>query len=169
MKSAIAAGLMYTGTICMLFASAPSAAAGADKAIALDRFAWLAGAWVLDDGKQHVEEFWSTPAPDMMIGMSRTLRDGKTSAFEFLRIVSHDDAVFYVAQPRGKPPVEFRLASFDGAQAVFVNAGTSDHLQRIVYRHNADDSLAARIEGTDAGKSFAEDYVYRRTPSHKQQ
>ena len=167
MKFAGATGAMMLGAVVLALAGPWVNAAEASRSVTLDRFAWLAGSWVLDDGKQHVEESWSTPAPDMLIGMSRTLRAGKTSAFEFLRIVARDDGVFYVAQPRGRPPVEFRLQSFDGAQAVFVNPGHSDHLQRIVYRHNADDSLVARIEGADAGKAFAEDYVYRRAAPQK--
>jgi len=162
MKCAVAIG-------ALVIALASTCANGADtsRSATLDRFAWLAGSWVLDDGKQHVEEFWSTPAPDMLIGMSRTLRAGKTTAFEFLRIVAREDGVFYVAQPRGRPPVEFRLQSLDGEQAVFVNPGHNDHLQRIFYRHNADDSLVARIEGVDAGRTFAEDYVYRRAAPQK--
>jgi hypothetical protein len=134
----------------------------------LDRFSWLAGHWISDNGKQQVDEFWSAPAPDMLIGMSRTLRDGKTVTFEFLRIAARDDGVFYIAQPRGRPPVEFRLQSYDGQQAVFANPGHADHLQRIVYRHNPDDSLVARVEGSNDGKRFAEDYSYRRAePQHR--
>src|SRR5262249_3916184 len=72
---------------------------------------------------------------------------------------------FYIAQPRGKPPVEFPLRSWDGAQAGFVNPGTSDHLRRIVYRRNADGSLTARIEGANDGRQFAQDYHHPRAPA----
>lgn len=128
----------------------------------LDELSWLAGAWTIDDETTHIEEFWSAPASDLMVGMSRTVRDGKTVAFEFMRIARRDDGIVYIAQPRGKPPVEFPLVSWDGAAAVFVNPGTSDHLRRIVYRRNADGSLTARIEGANGGQEFAEDYPYRR-------
>jgi len=130
--------------------------------ISLAALAWLGGSWIIDDGKQRVEEFWSAPADDSMIGMSRTLRDGKTQSFEFMRIASRPDGVFFIAQPRGKPPVEFVLQSWDGAQAVFVNPGNGDHLKRIVYRRNADGTLTARIEGDNDGTAFAEDFPYRR-------
>lgn len=128
----------------------------------LDALAWLGGSWIIDDGKQHIEEQWSAPANDLMIGMSRTVRDGKTQSFEFMRIEARSDGVFYIAQPSGKPPVEFPLQSWDGTQAVFVNPGNADHLQRIVYRRNADGTLTARIEGENAGAAFTEDYPYRR-------
>lgn len=133
----------------------------------LHHLAWLAGSWTLDDGKQRVEETWSAPADDMMIGMSRSVRAGRTTSFEFLRIMARADGVFYVAQPRGKPPVEFRLLRIDDRQAIFVNPGHADHLQRIIYRHDADDALSARIEGNDAGHAFAQDFAYRRAdPEH---
>ncbi len=148
--------------VVLLLASASSIAGDAPPRVAIDRFAWLAGHWVLDDGKQQVDEIWSTPAPDMLIGMSRAVSAGKTVSFEFLRIVAREDGVFYIAQPRGKPPVEFRLQSFDGREAVFVNPGHADHLKRIVYRRGANNTLTARIEGANDGKAFAEDFSYRR-------
>jgi hypothetical protein len=32
----------------------------------------------------------------------------------------------------------------------------------VIYRRNADGSLTARIEGENDGRSFSEDYAYRR-------
>jgi hypothetical protein len=157
------ASLLFT--VCTLLSSADGAAIDAPEKVPLDQFAWLSGHWVLDDGKQRVDEYWSAPASDMLIGMSRAVSAGKTVSFEFLRIVARDDGVFYIAQPRGKPPVEFRLQGFDGREAVFVNPGHSDHLTRVVYRRNADGTLAARIEGANEGKPFAEDFAYRRASS----
>jgi hypothetical protein len=130
--------------------------------VKLDVFAWLAGTWINDDGTRHIEEIWTAPAADLMLGMSRTLSNGGTASFEFMRISARADGVFYIAQPRGKPPVEFPLQSWDGKQAVFVNPGNGDRLKRIIYRHNSDGSFTARIEGADQGAEFAEDYPYHR-------
>ncbi|HEX7914126.1 DUF6265 family protein [Rudaea sp.] len=134
----------------------------ASPAIALDQFAWLAGNWTLEEGASRTDEIWTTPSSNLMLGMSRTLKGGKTVAFEFVSLQKRDDGVYYVAQPSGRPPVDFRLASYVNGEAVFVNPGHADHLQRIVYRRNADGSLTARIEGRDGDKPFAKDYVYRR-------
>lgn len=130
--------------------------------IKLDVLSWLAGTWINDDGGRRIEEIWTSPASDLMLGMNRTLKDGTTASFEFMRISVRADGVFYVAQPRGKPPVEFPLQSWDGTQAVFVNAGNGDHLKRIIYRHNNDGSFTARIEGSNQGADFAEDFPYHR-------
>jgi hypothetical protein len=134
----------------------------ASARIKLEVLSWLAGTWINDDDGRHIEEIWTSPASDLMLGMSRTLKEGTTAAFEFMRISVRADGVFYIAQPRGKPPVEFPLQSWDGTQAIFVNPGNGDHLKRIIYRHNADGSFTARIEGADHGAEFAEDYPYHR-------
>jgi hypothetical protein len=128
----------------------------------LEALNWLAGSWINDDGSRHIEEIWTAPAADLMLGMSRTLSGGRTASFEFMRISVRADGVFYIAQPRGKPPVEFPLQSWDGTQAIFINPGNGDHLKRIIYRRNSDGSFTARIEGANQGAEFAEDYPYHR-------
>ena len=79
-----------------------------------------------------------------------------------MRIVARPDGVFYVAQPRGKPPVEFPLQRWDGAALVFVNPGNADHLRRIVYRRVDASAMTARVEGANGGNEFADEYAYRR-------
>jgi hypothetical protein len=128
----------------------------------LDALSWLAGSWINDDSGRRIEEVWTAPAADLMLGMSRTLSGDRTASFEFMRISVRADGVFYIAQPRGKPPVEFPLQSWDGAQAIFINPGNGDHLKRVIYRHNSDGSFTARIEGANQGAEFAEDYPYHR-------
>ena len=43
--------------------------------------------------------------------MSRTVAGGRTTSFEFMRIEARADGIYYVAQPGGRPPVDFKLAS----------------------------------------------------------
>src|SRR5262245_1490935 len=74
-------------------------------------FAWLAGTWETTQGPRVVEELWSTPTTNAMIGMSRTVVGGRTAEFEFLRIEKRGDDLFYVPQPNGRPPVSFKLTS----------------------------------------------------------
>jgi hypothetical protein len=98
----------------------------------------------------------------MLVGMSRTVEAGRTISFEFIRIEARADGVFFVAQPGGRPPVDFRLASDPGPELVFLNPGHEDHLKRIIYRRQNADTMIARIEGADFWKSFAVDYPYKR-------
>ena len=132
-------------------------------ALTLGDIAWLAGDWQMTDGRRCVEEHWTAPASDTLIGMSRTSEGGRTVSFEFLRIEARADGVYYVAQPGGRPPVDFKLASPNGPELVFVNPGHADHLKRIVYRRLGPDRVSARVEGEDGGRAFAADYAYRRS------
>jgi Domain of unknown function (DUF6265) len=132
----------------------------------LQSLAWMAGAWELREGHSCTEEYWTMPASDALIGMSRTVQDGKTRSFEFVRIEARADGIYYVAQPGGRPPVDFKLASDPGPELIFVKPGHADHLKRIIYRRDGETGMAARIEGENNGKPFAVDFVYRRAPSN---
>lgn len=136
--------------------------AGIVLALTLLDFAWLAGDWQAVSGARCIEEHWTRPSSNMLVGTSRTVEGGRTVAFEFLRIEARADGIYYVAQPGGRPPVDFKLSSEDAAELVFLNPGHADHLKRIVYRRQGDAGLAARVEGEDSGRAFAVDYPYRR-------
>ena len=80
-------------------------------AITMSNLHWLAGSWEARDGETCTEEHWFAPADDVAVGVSRTTSNGKTVSYEFMRIEQRPDGIFYVAQPRGKPPFDFKLAS----------------------------------------------------------
>jgi hypothetical protein len=123
---------------------------------------WLAGQWQLTSADRCVEEQWTAPSSNMLVGMSRTVAAGRTTSFEFVRIEARADGIYYVAQPGGKPPVDFKLASDSASELVFVNPGHADRLKKVIYRRGADGNLTARIEGENNGTPFSEDYAYRR-------
>ena len=131
-------------------------------AVTLQDIAWLAGDWQLAGTKQCVEEQWTAPSSNMLVGMSRTVAGGRTTSFEFMRIEARADGIYYVAQPGGRPPVDFKLASDSATDLVFVNPGHADRLKKLIYRREPDGRLTARIEGENGGTPFAEDYAYRR-------
>jgi hypothetical protein len=143
-----------------------------DGGASLKDLTWLAGDWELRDGTDCVEEHWTLPAADKLIGMSRTIdHTGRTKSFEFVRIEARADGIYYVAQPGGRPGVDFKLTPESGAgtlagELIFVNPGHADHLKRIIYRRDGDGGLTARIEGENNGKPFAVDFPYRRAPSN---
>ena len=133
------------------------------KAGALNGVAWLAGEWVLVEWTRCTEEHWTSPSSNMLVGSSRSVAGGRTTSFEFMRIEARADGVYFVAQPGGHPPVDFKLASEPGPELVFLNPGHADHLTRVIYRRgDGGDTMTARIEGVDGGKPFAVDYAYRR-------
>lgn len=125
----------------------------------INKLGWLAGKWHIEDHGRVIDEQWTTPAGGMMLGMSRTVKDGKTVSFEFLRIVERPDGLVYMAQPEGRPPTEFRLASFAGDEWVFENP-EHPFPRKIRYKRLNDASLLARIE--DASGARHVDFSYSR-------
>ena len=106
--------------------------------------AWLNDAWTGTRNTSAIEERWSPPKGGAMLGVSRTVRGKKMTAFEYLRIVERDGGLVYVAQPSGNSPTEFVLTELDNQRAVFVNP-RHDYPQRIVYELSKEGALTASI------------------------
>jgi hypothetical protein len=128
----------------------------------LKMFAWLAGVWEMAQGPRVVEEHWTTPTSNAMIGLSRTVSGDRMAEFEFLRIEKRGSDLFYVPQPNGRPPVSFKLTSSAGGRFVFENTTGEDRVKRIEYVREGEDGLRAKVEGAQDGKPFALDFHYRR-------
>jgi hypothetical protein len=144
----------YVLIFCLLHVPVAGQEAGA-----LNKLGWLSGKWHIEDHGRVIDEQWTTVAGGMMLGVSRTVRDGKTLSFEFLRIVERPDGLVYIAQPEGRPPTEFRLASVDGGEWVFENP-EHPFPRRIRYKRVSDDSIVARIEDESGTKHV--DFPYLR-------
>lgn len=142
--------------VTVLLLTLASMAAAEDR---IEKLAWLGGAWKIDSNGRVIEEQWTAPAGGMMIGMSRTVKNGKTVEFEYLRIQQRDDGIFYIAQPGGRPATEFKLTSASESEWIFENL-QHDFPKRIRYRRNADGSLRARVEDETGKKGM--DFSYAR-------
>jgi hypothetical protein len=129
------------------------------KASAAD-VAWLAGCWQLDRGPRHIVEQWTPPAGGTLLGVSRTVVDGKTVEYEFLLIRERDGGLEYVAKPSGQAEATFKAASVTADEVVFENP-QHDFPQRIRYKKQPDGALTARIEGTLNGAARGIDFAYR--------
>jgi len=125
--------------------------AAAETREPLSDLGWLVGGWQGTMGKAQIEEHWIPPAGGTMLGVSRTVAGGRTVSFEFLRIEGRPDGPVYVAQPQGRPPVEFKLTQRSENRVVFENP-QHDNPKIIRYSKEADGSLRAEIEGDEKGK-----------------
>ena len=66
----------------------------------IDDLAFMSGDWQESSGSSQVDEHWTGVAGGSMMGMSRTVSGGRTVGFEYLRIESRTDGIYYVAHPR---------------------------------------------------------------------
>ena len=124
-------------------------------------FDWLAGHWCGGSGGRVIDEVWLPEAGGALVGMSRTVRDGKTESFEFMRLVPQGkDAGFHV-QPNGAPATVFAIVERD-AQRVRVANAAHDFPNTIEYRREGD-ALHAWIAGPGRdGKELRIPFDYRR-------
>jgi hypothetical protein len=118
----------------------------------LEGLRFIEGNWKGEFGGASIEEHWTEAAGGTMLGVSRTIVSGKTVAFEFLRIEKREDGVFYVAQPNGRPPTDFKLTKVSAGEAVFENP-QHDHPKIIRYRLG-DGTLVAEVEGDEGKQEF---------------
>ena len=112
---------------------------------------WLTGCWSRTDAEAGSGAQWTAPAGGTMLGVSRTVRDGRTVEYEFVVIrAAADGTVVYHAQPSGQSLTQFRLLHQADREVVFENAA-HDFPQRVGYRLGNDGALTAWIEGSRGG------------------
>ncbi|UGQ46290.1 DUF6265 family protein [Massilia endophytica] len=132
-------------------------------AASVDQLGWLAGCWASEGGEPGSGEQWMAPAGGTMLGTARTVKGGKTVAWEFVQIRALDDGrLAYVAKPHNQAEAAFPLRSVTENEVVF-EAPEHDFPQRIIYRREGSERLHARIEGTVKGKLKGIDFPLRRT------
>jgi len=122
--------------------------------------AWIAGHWTTKNDKLTTEEVWLAPAANLMVGAGRTV-GAKGAFFEFMRIEARGENLYFIAQPRGAPPTEFKSVKLEADTVVFENL-QHDFPQRVIYRRAGADRLDARTEGMVKGKLEGQDWQYQR-------
>jgi hypothetical protein len=148
--------------VALAFCMAASRTAAQDAPMNVATLAWMAGDWQTPaGGRMQSEEHWIPPAAGTLFAVSRTIAGERTVFFEFLRIETRADGVFYVAQPRGSRPTDFKCIRMSGAEVVFENL-QHDFPKRIIYRKNGDGSLTARVEGDGTEKEKPQDFNFQR-------
>lgn len=129
------------------------------------RLAWIAGCWMQTRANGRVDEQWMAPGGGVMLGMSRTLKDGKVREFEFLRIApAPNGKLAFIAKPSGQPEATFPLRDITDDTVVFENP-THDFPQRILYKRVDAKTIIGRIEGQIGGQARSMDYPYTRCPA----
>ena len=132
------------------------------SAASIGDLGWLTGCWSYDGQVVGSGEHWLIPAGQTMFGVSRSVRDSKTVAFEYLRIEQTDDSSLALfASPSGQNTTRFDLIQLGETEAVFENPA-HDFPQRIIYRLRGN-SLLGRIEGKSDGKEVAVDFPMTRS------
>ncbi|ALC13645.1 DUF6265 family protein [Sphingopyxis sp. 113P3] len=119
---------------------------------------WMTGAWEQNRPEgQWADEYWTPPRGGLMIGAARIGKGDKAVVFEHMRIIRRDDGTLvFLAQPFGRPAVEFPTVDAGSTMIEFANPA-HDYPQRIRYWREGD-RLKARISRMDGSQAEEWDY-----------
>ncbi len=154
MRTTLIAGLCLLSTTMLGAEVSPRATA--------EDFAWLAGCWASVGREFGSGEWWTAPAGGTLLGIARTVKDGKTVAWEYVQIRENEHGgVDYVALPSGQEQAVFGLVSISDREVIFENP-QHDFPQRVIYRLPKGGLLVGRIEGELDGRERSADFPMRR-------
>jgi hypothetical protein len=127
---------------------------------------WLAGHWRTEAPAQGAagewtEEIWTRPEAESLLGISRTVRGGRTTGFEFMRMANDDRGAALYASPSGRPPVRFEMTWASHQTVTFTNRD-HDFPQRIVYQRSGN-QLRATVSLADGSR--AQTWTFRLQPA----
>jgi hypothetical protein len=144
-------------SVILILASLQSLAAD------ISQLSWLSGCWSYDAQDSGSGEYWTPPAGGSMLAVARTVRDGQTVGFEYLRIAETDEeSLALFASPSGQTPARFELLSLTETEVVFENSD-HDFPQRVIYRIGENGTVLGRVEGESDGTKIGIDFPMTRT------
>ncbi len=123
---------------------------------------WLAGRWCGGDAGRQLEEVWLPEAGGTLLGMSRTLREGRLASFEFMRITLDPAAgIALHVQPGGVAETVFARA--DGGEGWIRFENTAHDFPNLIEYRREGERLRAYIAGPgDGGEQVRIPFDYAR-------
>lgn len=140
----------------------PLLACAQEPTFTINDLAWMKGCWTSNHNGRTITEHWLKPAGRTMLGLGRTVAEGKTVEFEFMQIRQEPSgSILFIAKPSGQAEATFKLIKGSNREVVFENP-QHDFPQRVIYRIQGDGSLLGRIEGVSQGKEKSVDFPMNR-------
>lgn len=141
-----------------------------NKGKLLSNLSWIAGTWVANKDGNHLEEIWSEPVGDTMMGMFRWVKDGKVWMNEIMTITDESEGLVFrlrhfdrkmTAWEDKDDPFYYPVKHVGRNEIVFENP-KRDQPRSMTYRR-VDDTLYVILEGyKDGQKSGSMDFVFQR-------
>jgi hypothetical protein len=158
------------GALALLVAAATAAGQAplsADDPLA--PLAWLDGCWRGSVNQRDFREQWMPLSGGMLLGVSQMVMGGKTQGYEYLRLETRADGIYYVATPAGAKEDAFKFvgktidtAGDRGDELFTFERPAGEFPQRIVYRRASGGWLYAQVEGKVNGAERQVIYPMRR-------
>ncbi len=137
--------------LATLFWGAAFPQANPTQSFALEDLAFMTGCWQgpfqSRSGAGTMEEYYTTPSANVMLGTTRYIANGQTVSFEFSLLIQDSVGIILRPYPNGKPSADdFRLTHLEGERAMF-ESPEHDYPKRIHYWTEEDGTRVARIDG----------------------
>ena len=144
---------------------APAGVAGREDLVDLS---FMAGCWEgnfsSSGASGTIEEHYTAPTDNVMLGTTRYIVDGKTTMFEFTKIERDSAGVVLTPYPRGRPSEHgFRLTQSGEEEAVFEAPG-HDFPKRIIYKKFGAWLVARIDDGNDESDGKAQEWTMEAAP-----
>ena len=112
----------------------------------------MSGCWRgASAGGAVIDEYYTPPSANMMLGVSRYTKAGRVTSYEFTTITAVGDSdLVLTPRPAGQAPADFNLSRLERGDVTWSNP-RHDFPQVVGYRKLGSDSLVARIEGPGPG------------------
>lgn len=146
--------------------------AGAQASASIADLDWLAGGWVLERAGERLEERWSQPVGNSMVGHFRWIRGDELWITELVSITAEgDETVFrlrhFSAEMRPWEAEDdafvYRLTDRAAGRAAFtISEPRAGRPTRFIFEALPGDSLLVRLEGEEDGRPTTMDFRYGR-------
>ena len=138
------------------------------KGVSANQLDWMAGAWIGTHGTEKIEEHWSLPVNQTMMGMFRWLRGDEVWFYELLVIEPEEDSLvmrikhFYPGMKGWEEKdasVDLVLVAQKDKEAVFLQRNR-DEDQWLVYRLEDSGQLVTYFAQEDSETSREDWFIY---------
>jgi len=143
--------------------------AGDSAPASIETVAWIAGHWGQERPGGLLEEIWSKPQGDSMMGVFRWIKKGKVWIYEILTIREEEGTLVLrfrhfsdklsTWEPKDEP-ITYRLTKATDREAIFENP-ESDKFRRFAFRLDGDDMVVSVGSFRD-GKVSSSEFRYSR-------
>ena len=133
----------------------------------LDQLSFMSGIWKGSMEWGELEEFWSSPQGDNMMGTFRCVKNDKVLFYEFIVIEQSESGVptmrlrhfdrGSIAWEDKEKPYEYPLVYLDKSKAIFESP---DKKTRLMYERINADQLKAILEREKNGKWEVDEFLY---------
>lgn len=136
----------------------------------LDDLAWLEGTWRTTQGDAELEERWSAPLGDCLVGTFRWLRSSKVWMYEIMTISEEDGRIIFrlkhftrelAGWEEKDEALTYPVKKIEPNRAVFENP-ERDHPRRFVYHRAGPKTLIVRLEGQKDGEATVSEFKFSR-------